>query len=101
MQQSDTPLLSINQIPFPTVLTYWFSHFEFVGDVYAWSPSLSCSPLCRFHCHGSVKNVSLATSGPLAFVALSDHELKVHNSDVNGQWSCVESRNYEDKVSQP
>lgn len=68
------------------------------GDVCVWSHNLSSSPLYHFHCHESVKGVSLATSGPLAFVALSDHVLKVHTSDVNGRWSCKESRNYEEKI---
>lgn len=68
------------------------------GDVYSWHTNLSSSPLCHCRCEGSVKSVSLATSDTPAFAAISDHELKVQMSDSNGQWTCIESRNYEDKV---
>lgn len=70
-----------------------------VGDVYIWHTSLSSSPLCHCRCEGSVKSVSLATSDLPAFTAISDHELKVQIADSNGEWMCIESRNYDDKVS--
>lgn len=69
-----------------------------VGDVYTWHSNLSSLPLCHCRCEGSVKSVSLA-SDPPAFLAISDHELKVQMSDPNGQWTCIESKNFEDKVS--
>lgn len=69
-----------------------------VGDVYTWQSSLSSLPLCHCRCEGSVKSVSL-TSDPPAFLAISDHEFKVQMSDPNGQWTCSESKNFEDKVS--
>ncbi|KAJ7333901.1 regulation of transcription factor catabolic process [Desmophyllum pertusum] len=68
------------------------------GDVCTWHTSLSLSPLCHCRCEGSVKSVLLAASGPPAFAAMTDHELKVQMSDSNGQWTCLESRNYEDKI---
>lgn len=68
------------------------------GDVYVWHTSLGLSPLCHCHCEGSVKGVLLPTSGPPTFAAMSDHELKVQMSDSNGQWTCLESKNYEAKV---
>lgn len=68
------------------------------GDVYVWHTSLGSLPLCHCRCEGSVKSVSLATSGPPTFVAISDHELQVQVSDSNGQWTCLESRNFQDKV---
>ena len=72
--------------------------FHVIGDVYTWHTSLSSTPLCHCRCEGSVKSVSL-TSEPPAFAAISDHELKVQMSDANGQWTCIESKNYEEKVS--
>lgn len=69
------------------------------GDVNTWHTSLSSSPLCYCHCEGAVKRVFLSTSDPPTLAAVSDHELMVQMSDSNGQWTCIESKHYEDKVS--
>lgn len=68
------------------------------GDVYAWHTSLSPSPLYHCRCEGSVKSVIVATGDLPAFAAISGHQLQVHMSDSNGCWTCIESRNYENRV---
>ena len=79
-------------------IIFFFIIYILAGDVYVWHTSLGSSPLCHCRCEGSIKSVSLATSGPPTFAAMSDHDLQVQLSDSNGQWTCLESRNFEDKV---